>query len=626
MLDYLRKKTKSPLLQGLIVIIILVFIFWGTNMGGGDKRDAVATVNGEAVTLSEYSREYSRMIDTLREQFGGTLPENIVESLGIKQQVLQRLIQQTLLIQGAREMGLHASNWEIQEAISQQPYFQVEGTFSHDRYTQILAQNKLTPKQYEAGLRLEILSQKASQGVSGLTTVTDWEINQRFAFNNNQLKVAFASFAASDFRQDVQVTDAQLQAYFQQHQEEYKSAPQVKIKYLAFPVAQAMEELTISDAEIKAYYQQNIATYQKPEKRTARHILLKTDGTNDEAQKAKAEEVLEKIKAGESFSALARAISEDPGSADQGGELGTVSRGQMVPAFEEAVFNLDKKEVSELIKTRFGYHIIEVTDISPAEITPLAEVEESIRRTLKQQQAKNKAFADAGAAYEKIFQAGSIAAYSQQEGITLQSAGFFSQSNPPAELAGKPRLLDQAFNLEEGELSALIEEADGYYILFIDDVLEPAVPELQTVKEELIADFKFAKSRELAQAAATEILAACQEASTFKQAVTEAGARFQTTPWFSRNAPDRSTLPAAISSTALTLSASHPCPATIGTDNSTFYAYRFLEKRTNPSASEADKEEFKASLLQEKQVATLESWLTHMMATSEITTNPKLIE
>ncbi len=626
MLEFLRKQAQSPIMQALIIIIALVFIFFGVNMGDSNKRNAVATVNGEAIGLPEYSREYTRMVDTLREQFGGSLPKNLIKSLGIKEQVLQRLIQQSLLIQGAQRMGLHVSNWEIQEEISNQPYFQVNNSFDNSRYKQLLAQNKMTPKQYEESLRLELLGRKVSQHLSQFAVLTDWEIDQRFAFNNNEIKLAYYKLQASDFSKDITVSDEDLQAYFDQHKDEYRSAPQVKIKYLAFAVAQAMEDMSITEAEVSDYYQKNISTYQLPEKRTARHILIKTDGSNDDAQKAKAEDILAQIKAGGDFAELAKKFSEDPGSASRGGELGSFSRGQMVPTFDAAVFNLAKNEISDLVKTRFGFHIIEVQDISPAQTTPLDEVKETIQRTLKQQQAKDKAFEAAGTAYEKIFQAGSLAKYSAQEGVDLLTTDFFTQAAPPADLAGQPRLIAQAFNLVKGDLSSLIEEAGGYYIIFIDDVIEPAVPALDTVKKEVTADFKAAKSRELAQAKAEEILAACKGGTDFNEAVTKAGGSVQTSPWFSRNKSGLSKLPDAISNQGFTLTAANPYPESIGVDGSSFYVYRFQEKQASSTSSPSDKEQFTASLRQEKQMSTLESWLNHMMETGEITTNMTLIE
>lgn len=626
MLELLRKQAKSPVLQAIVFIIILVFIFFGTNMAGGNKRDAVATVNGEAVTLSAYSREYSRMIDSLSEQFGGPLPKNLIAGLGIKEQVLQRLVQQTLLVQGAQQMGLAVSNWEIQNEIMNQPFFQVDGVFNNDRYQQLLAQNKMTPKQYEESLRLELLAGKVNSRLGNFAVLTDQELDQRFAFNNTEIKLAYATLLATDFGKEVQVEAEALQAYFDGHKEAYKSAPQVKIKYLAFSVAQAMADLVITDDQILDAYQKNSSTYERPETRTARHILLKTDGNNDEAQLARAEELIAKLKAGGSFSELARKFSDDPGSASQGGDLGAFSRGQMVPTFDEAVFSLAKNEVSAPIKTRFGYHIIEVQDIQPATTTPLAEVKDTIRRTLQREQARNKAFEDAGAAYEKIFQAGSLDRYSAQEGVALLHSTFFNRTTPPAELAGKPRLLEQAFSLVKGDLSSLIEEADGYYIIFIDDVVEPIIPALETVLKEVRADFRVAKSGELAEAKAQEILAACTAGKDFRQAVSEAGGQVQTTPWFSRSSRDRSGLPDAISSAAFTLSAAQPYPEAIGVDGTTFYVYRFEDKQESRTATAQAKEAFRATLLQEKQMATLESWLNQMMKTGEITTNTKLIE
>jgi peptidyl-prolyl cis-trans isomerase D len=298
----------------------------------------------------------------------------------------------------------------------------------------------------------------------------------------------------------------------------------------------------------------------------------------------------------------------------------------MVPAFDEAVFSLAQNEISDLIKTRFGYHIIEVQEIKPAKTTPLSEVKETIRRTLKQQQAKTAAFKNANSAYEKIFQAGSLDKFSAQEGVTLLTTDFFSQSAPPAALAGMPRLLDQAFSLVKGDLSSLIEETGGYYIIYIADVIEPAIPELDKIKKEVTADFTAAKSSELARAKAQEILAACKEGKEFKQVVSEAGGSVMTSPWFSRTKRGLSKLPDAISNTGFTLNEAKPYPETIGAEGNTFYVYRFQAKQASQSATPQAKQSFTATLSQEKQLATVESWLNYMMKTGEITTNPSLME
>lgn len=620
MLDFLRRQAKSPIFQAIIVMIVLVFLFWIPKMGSGNSRDSIAVVNGEPISFSLYNRDYNQMVERMREQFQGNLPAGFIETLGIKDQVLQRLIQDQLLLQGGKKMGIHVSNWEVQEQIKKQSFFLTDGVFNHKNYLNILDQNNLTAKKYEESQRIEILGQKVTDAISTFATVTPWETTTRFQYYLNEIKLNYGILTADLFTDQVEVNEEKLTAYFAAQQEEYKTAPEIKLSYLSFNLTDAMAEIQITDAAITSYYETNKASYSTPEQRKARHILLKTDGTNDETQKTKANELLAKIKAGSDFAALAKEFSDDPGSGAKGGELGYFGKGQMVPAFDAAVFGLDKDQVSDLVKTRFGYHIIQLQDIRPAKITPIEEVKAAIGDAIKQGQAKGKAFADASAAYEKIFQAGSLAGYAAQENITLKTTDFFTRAKPAEALQGNPEVIAQAFELKKGELSSMIEARDGYHILYATDRIEPVIPELKDVRTEVVRDFTNAEAAIIAKDTAAAILAAAREEG-LEAALTAQNIKMKTSPWFSRQQSDASTLPRDVTSAGFSLSADEKYPEEVLVNGDQFYVIGFGELKVNEATEDAQYETFKNALLREKQMTLLNSWLDHMRANSKISIN-----
>ncbi len=625
MLDYLRRKAQSPALQVTIVVIILVFIFWGTNMGDSNRRDAVAMVNDHPISFTEFNQEYNRSMDQLREQFGGALPKGLLQNLGMKNQILQRLIQRTLMLQGGQELGLYVSKWEVQKLVQSQQAFQVNGVFDNERYIQLLASNRLNPKTYEADLRQDILARKVTRELAGFATLSDWEANDRYAFDNEELQLEYAIFSADQFTAQVEVKDDELAAWYSTNKQQYQTEPQVKLDYLTYDRADYLAAITIGDQEAQKYYELNKAKYQLPEQRHASHILLRKDEGGD--QKTKLENILSKAKAGEDFAMLASQFSQDPGSASRGGDLGFFSRGRMVPVFEETVFSLQPGEISAVVESQFGFHIIKLLEIKPAALTPFIEVKENIIADLQTEQAKAVAFEKAGEAYEKIFQAGSLANYTNQQGITLQQSDFFKQSAPPTELAGNAALVNKAFTLAKGELSSLLETANGYAIIYINDRQEPVIPELGTVQERATSDFRAAKATEMAEKAATDTLQQIKDGSEFSAAVAAAGSERKITPFFSRKRLQASTLPQELASNAFSLHSNNVLPEAPLAQGSSFYVYAFLQKsQGDTSISGSTDKAFRTALAQEKQMALIDSWLTFLMKKSTITTNKKFME
>ena len=632
MLQILRKKAQSPLIQAIVVIIALVFIFWGVGTNIGNKNQAAIVVNDEEISFQQYQQAYDRTYQQMAARFGGNVPKGLAESLGLKQQVINQVVQTALLRQGAAAMGIVVSGEEIRRVIEEMPQFQNLGGFSIDRYKEVLAANRMAPAKFEETIRLDHLSEAAAQRIAGFsTTATDEEIADVYSRRNEKVAVKYAKISPASYLGKVAVDDAALATWFETAKENYKSEPQVKLQYTSFTFAAIGDKVTIDEAKIEEYYQSNQRSFTVPEQRRARHILFKVDdkagAAVDKAKAAKAEEVAKKAKDGADFAALAKEYSEDA-SKDTGGDLGFFSKGQMVPAFDEAVFSMKPGEVSEVVRTQFGYHIIKLEEIRESTTKGLGEVREQIVSTLRRKEAENLAFQLANEAYEKIIAAGSLENYRKDHPeTTLENTELFSKSNAPAALKGDTQFLDKVFELNKGELSSLIKGQSGYLIAFAVDRKEPEVPTLEAVKSRAGDDFRKAKATEMAEAVAKDVLTLVKGGKTFEEATKEKELTVKESGLLAQQpeSAGKDDFPATLLPGAFLLSTANPVPETPGRSGEDFYVYAFVKREIPKMAEDAEEKALYRDTLQRfKQQQLLAAWLRNMELAAKITKHQNL--
>ncbi len=624
MLGLLRRKAQSPYLQATVVIIILVFIFWGvgTNQGGG--RNAIATVDDQSISYMEFDQALERTIDQYKDQFGGSLPADFVETFGLKRQVLDQLIQQALIRKGAIDMELYVSNEEVQDNIKTMAVFLNNGVFDVDRYNEVLRSSRLTPKKYEKSVRIDILGRKAASQVASFGHVLESELLSWFRYENEERQLEYVVFKAEDFQDQVEVSEEKLAAFFKEHQDNYRTLPQIKLKYISFLFKDEIDKLTIDEAELESYYQQHLEQYSQPETRHARHILLKSENNDSEKVEQKMQKILAQARGGEDFAKLAEEFSEDS-TADKGGDLGFFGRGQMVKIFEDTAFGLKEGEISDIVRSRFGFHIIKLEAIRPATTQTFAEVRESIENKLTQEKAKTETFKTANATYEKIILSGSLEKYAESGEIAIVETDFFNKNTPPAEISADRSLIDVAFSLKKGELSSLIESAKGYFIVFIADSQGPVVPPIADVKEAVTADFLAAGSLDLASQAAEKLLTAAREGD-FQTVCQEQGVSRMESGFFSRTKQTDKALPVPVIKEAFQLTEKQPLPKEVKAEGNSFYVFRLKEVK-NPSDDEFAKvrEELKKRIERENQMNIMSAWMKHLKSSAKISINKKFL-
>ncbi len=634
MLDLLRKKAQSPLIQATILIIALVFIFWGVG-GYRNTKNSVAQVNDDVITYEAFQKTYERLSNQFRDQFGGNIPKGLLENLDLEGQAVEQLIQRSLLRQGAREMGIRVSDLEVRQAVEKMEAFRTNGAFNVAQYKNILSSSGMTPASFEDTMRTDLLAGKVIEYLSEFAKLTPLEINNQFNYDNEEIKIEYVSFSGSDFKKTVRPDEEQLQSYYEENKENYMTEPQVKLHFLVFPYTQ--EGNPISDEVLESYYQQNINRFTIPEQRSARHILIKTsaDDTEDilNEKRQRAAQILELARSGEDFAELAKQYSEGP-TAPRGGDLGTFSRGQMVKPFEDAVFSLKEKgQISDIVETPYGFHIIKLEKIEPAHVKPFAEVKDQIKAGIQEQKSRELAFTAATQAYEDIIRAGSLDKFGQQSDIRIDETDFFSRKSPEKSGSKVPMLTDPdflnaAFSLNKGELSSIVETPKGYAIIFAADRKDPEIAPYQKVADQVREDYIISKAEEMAQETAESMLSALKdEGGKNFSAVAE---KFHKSPksssYITRSDSAGAKLPQEIVSQGLELSEKNPYPGEPVTADGMFYVFKVLEKRPPSSEIFSRKESaFKTELLERKKAAILASWLANVREKATIEINQQFL-
>jgi peptidyl-prolyl cis-trans isomerase D len=513
--------------------------------------------------------------------------------------------------------------------------FRNNGGFNVEQYKNILSSSGMTPSSFEATMRTDLLSGKVVESLSRYAKLTPLEVRDQFDFDNAEIKIEYVSFSGTDFKDKVETDEEQLKSYYEENRENYMTEPQVKLHFLAFPYV-AENKPAIPDEELESFYRENFSRFSIPEQRSARHILIKTSEEDTEdilaEKRNKAEQVLELAKSGEDFTELAKQYSEGP-TGPKGGDLGSFTRGRMVKPFDDAAFSLKEGEISDIVETQFGFHIIKLEKIEPAYTRTLEEVRGEIEAQLLAQKSGELAFTQATEAYENIILAGSLDKFSQNSGILFEQTDFFPRKSPEksgsrSSMATEPSFLDAAFSLNKGELSSLVETPQGYAIIFAADKKEPETALYQDVREQVREDYISARSEAMAKETAETMLSElnAEGMANFAAEAEKFNMIVKTSDYVTRSAAAGSSLPSQIVSMGFELSEEKPYPEEAVFANGMFYVFKAMEKRA-PSTELFSKQEnaFRTGLLERKKSALLGSWLANVRDKAEIEINQQFL-
>jgi peptidyl-prolyl cis-trans isomerase D len=543
MLDRMRR--HKGWLKWSLALVVLTFVvfyipdFLSTNTGAAPS-EVLAEVEGEEITVRDFQRRYSAQLQAYRNAYGAQMSEQLLRQLGIEQQILQQLVDEQAMVAEARRQGISVSDVEIRERILAIPAFQENGRFIGEaRYRQMLQFNNppMTTTEFEDNLRRAVLVDKLRNAVTGWMSISDPEVAEEYRRRNEKVKLDVVPLTPDAFRSQVTVTDADVAAHFEKSKETYRIGEKRQIRYALVDVDQVRQQTTVPESEIEAFYKENQAQYSTPEQVRASHILLKTEGKDEAAVRAQAEEVLKRVKAGEDFAALAKQYSEDESNNANGGDLDYFGRGSMVPEFEQAAFAMKTGDISDLVKTSFGFHIIKVVDRRDATTRPLADVRAQIEDQLKGQKAQQQAEQTAKTVETQMKSAADLDRIAQERGFHVQDTGLFLRDEPIDGLGPAPEVSAQAFQLADGAVSPALRVSRGWVFVTVTQKQDPYVAQLAEVRERVRDDLIRDRAAEIAKSKAAEIAAMLKSASDFTAAAKKAGLEVKPTELIARGSP-----------------------------------------------------------------------------------------
>lgn len=451
MFDFVRNSKK--IIQFVLALIILPFALWGVesyvNNSGG--QDEIASVGGTPIVAGQFQQALREQQDRLRPQLNGNNQE-LLESPQLRRGVLEELINQRLLALHANKSNLMVSDETLIGFISSVPSLQENGKFSRERYQAMVAAQGMSTEMFEAQVRQDLLLQQAMMAVGNAALSGHVPAERWLAAQLEEREISEAVVRAEQFVAEFKPDAAAIKRYYEENRTRFEVPEQVRVEYLALSQEKLIEAAKVGDEEIKAWYQSNETRYKQPEQRRASHILIRADKNAPEpevkAAQAKAEQILAQLKvAPGDFAKLAKQHSQDPGSGEKGGDLGYFGRGMMVKPFEEAAFSLKENQISEVVRSDFGFHLIKLTGVRPEQVRPLNEVRGEIAAELKRQSGA-KQFAAAAEEFGNIVyeQADSLKPAAEKFGLSLQTADWLAKGGQAVAPFTNPKLLQAIFS------------------------------------------------------------------------------------------------------------------------------------------------------------------------------------
>ena len=631
MLHLMRKHAQSWIIKFFLGAIIVVFIFWYGWSSKAQRANRVAVVDGISIGIEEFRDVYDQLREAYRRQFGNALDEKLIKILNLKKQALDQIINRLLLIQEANRLNLRVDNNELLRSIEQVPAFQKDGRFHPEVYRRVLMRNRMTPEMYEEDKKKELSINKLQSLIRGNPKVSEAEALDMYKWLKEKISLDYVVFTPATYT-NVEVTSEEVEAYFSKHKKEYETPPRVKVRYLFLDFKGFEAEAKVSEEEVSTYFDLNKEDYASPKKVKARHILFKVEsGAKPEAVEAarnKALDVLKEARSGADFSKLARKYSDDPGTRAKGGDLGFFTRDRMVKSFSDAAFAMKQGEIGELVRTRFGWHIIKVEAIQEAKETVLAEAADRIRTKLSGDAARTLAFDRAEQINDACYEAGNISDVANINQLKVHETEPFRRYGPIKGIKEKEKFAETAFALDENEISESIELSDGYYILELV-AKEPArIPDLKKVEERVRQNAIKDRKDELAKKDAGEFFNNVKDGAEFKEATSSRKLKAKSTDFFGRSG----TIPGIgsepdILEAAFTLSSSKPFPDSVIKGKQGYYVIRFKARQeADEKEFEDEKSKITSSLLNQKRQAAIGEFLTHLREKSEITVEEEFLD
>jgi peptidyl-prolyl cis-trans isomerase D len=519
----------------VIAAFIILYIPTLQDSGQGTPGEAVVKVGGLPVSVGEFQRTYRRQRQMYDRLYQGRLNEDMLRQMGLEEQVLEGLVSDRLVELETKRLGVTVSDEALARAIAAAPEFQDDGRFiGTAEIRRRLELQGLSEEDFEQSLRRQLLRQSLESLVGASVSVSEAEVEREFRRRTEQVKLEYVLADAARYRAAVQPTEEDVAARFEAKKDAYRIPEKRVVSYVLLDRASLQPQVAVSDREIELYYQDHREEFRQEEEACASHILVKVKAGDAgeghpeaEAQKL-AQGLLDQVKAGGDFAALAKKSSEDQGSAQNGGDLGCFPPGRMLPEFDDAVFALQPGQVSDLVKTSFGFHVIRLTSKREAAVLPLAQVKERIRGSVTEAKVRELGEQKSQAMADALSRGKSLEEAAKTQGLTVQKSAPIAPGETPPALAS-PTLVARVFALKPGQA-----EKEGFALpqgaafVSLVEIQKARAPELKDVREKVRADLVEEGAFEQARTVALGVFAKAETLGLEKAALAFALVRKET--------------------------------------------------------------------------------------------------
>jgi len=614
------RRYRRVLQVGLLVVIaafVLTSVYIGSMSGGsGNREAAVATVNGEVIPADRYRRAYQSYVNQMTQYSRQPLTPELIEQLRIADNVRDALVAEEIVVQRARAEGLAASDEEINAFVHTMRAFQEDGRFTRRQFERALQRAGFSEKDYVEEVRRQLTYQKAYSVVRTGVKISDRELERAFAMRREEVRAAWALVETTPLIASTPASDEEVAAYLKAHPAEFQLPERRRVQYVT--LAPKDFRPAVSEAEVEKYYTEHAREFETPQQVHAAHVLVpvpQTGGSEAEDRaRAKIVDVIRRAKAGEDFARLAAQVSEDPGSKSKGGDLGWITKGEMVPDFEAVAFSLGRGQISaEPVRTPFGFHAIKVFETRAASKKPLKDVAAQIRDRLAAEAADRAARAKADEVKPLLQAAPDFMAEAKRLGLTPLETTMSKLERVP--MFGGDPLQDAAFTLAIGGVTSPVKTPAGWVVLKSIEAIPAGVPPLTEIRDKVTLAVKRQKAEAVALERATKLAADARTrdlAAVAKAASAQAGE----TARFSRSKPAER-LPGDVQLAALQSAAgaiAGPLKSPQG-----YYVLKVLERVAPNMADLATaRDKLSREVLAQKQSQAWEAWIGQARSTAKI--------
>jgi peptidyl-prolyl cis-trans isomerase D len=524
----IKDNSQGMIAKIIVGLIVLTFALFGVDaiVGGGGAGQKAAVVNGDEISEIELLRASDFFKRRMLSEMGENADPDLIDDQLVRSRALEELIQRQLMLQVADQQEIHVAEDRVDQAILQNKNFQTNGVFDRNIYEYTLRNLQMTPRDYKTQLTRDLLIQQTQLGLAASAFMTPAEVQQLARVDRQLRDFSFLKIPASQLADDVSISDADVQAFYEENQSAYMSEESLNIEYLELKQADFAANIEVDDAELEQLYQQETAVLAEQQERRAAHILITADERSSDEAEALITELQNKLSQGGDFAELAKAHSDDSGSAENGGDLGFAEKGAFVPEFDDALFALNEGEVSGVVETEFGYHLIRLEEMRTPQAPSFEQERERLSSELRFRKAEEEFVAAAEELQNDSFSAGDLTEPAQNLGLTLQTSDFFNREQG-AGIANHNKVRRIAFSdelLTEGNNSDLIELSKDHVVVIRAKQYNPAKPRtLEEVADAVASTLKARAAQQNAQKLGEQILVELRDGKNLQQASDDYG-------------------------------------------------------------------------------------------------------